>query len=59
MIRFFSIFGAVLREFLFQVAVLWFYKTKQFAVFRNFRVNSKAVCGFRMLFCVVSIRNAV
>ena len=30
-------------------------KTKRFAVFRNFRVNSKALCGFRMLFCVVML----
>ena len=35
-----SIFGAVLRSFLFSVAVLQFYKTKRFAVFRNFRVIS-------------------
>ena len=29
-------FSVVLREFFFQVAVLWFYKTKQFVVFGIF-----------------------
>ena len=35
-----SIFGALLRKFLFQVAVLWF------VVFRNFRVISKRFAVF-------------
>ena len=35
-----SIFGAILQKFLFSVGVWRFYKTKRFAVFRNFRVNS-------------------
>jgi len=38
--RFSSVFGANLRKFLFSVGVWRFYKTKRFAVFRNFRVNS-------------------
>ena len=47
--------GTVLLDFWCGFAVLRLYKTKRFAVFRSFRVNSKAVCGFRMLICVVSI----
>ena len=60
MLGFCSIFGAVFRKFLFQVAVLRFYQTKRFTVFRNFRVISM-MCGFSYVilngvyryFCVV------
>ena len=41
--RFYSIFGAVLRKFIANVVVLRFYNTKRFnfnTVFRNFRVIS-------------------
>ena len=34
------IFGAVLQKFLFSFAILWFYKTKWFAIFSNFQVIS-------------------
>ena len=44
--RFCSTFGAVLRWFLFSVAVLRFYKTEWFAVFRNFRVISMQFAVF-------------
>ena len=44
--RFCSIFGAILRKYLFQVAVLRFYKTKRFAVFKNFRVISMRFAVF-------------
>ena len=51
-------FAAVLREFLLKVAVLGFYKTKWFAVFRNFRVILMRFAVF-LLFCAVFIRNSV
>ena len=35
--------------------VLQFYKTKRFAVFRNFSGNFNAVCGFPMSLCAVFI----
>ena len=47
----------VLRKFLFEVAVLRFQKTKQFAVFRNFRDNFNAVCGFLLPFFALFIFN--
>ena len=47
---------AVLRWFLFQVAVLRFYKTKRFEKFSG---NFIAVCGFLMLFCAVFTRISV
>ena len=41
-------------EILFQVAVLRFYKTKRFAVFRKFRVISMRFAVFlTVLFCAV------
>ena len=60
MLGFCSIFGAVFRKLLFQVAVLRFYKTKRFEVFRKFGVISM-MCGFSYVilnsvyryFCVV------
>ena len=58
MTRFFSIFGAVLQEFLFQVVVLLFYKTKQFVVFRNLWVISMWF-AVSYVICVVFIFNSV
>ena len=58
-----SILGAILRKFLeFSVGVWRFYKTKRFAVFRNFRVNSKRfsyvnLCAVYTNFCAV-LRNS-
>ena len=54
----FARFCCGLREFLLKVAVLGFYKTKWFAVFRNFRVILMRFAVF-LLFCAVFIRNSV
>ena len=59
--RFYSIFGAVLRKFIANVVVLRFYNTKRFnfnTVFRNFRVISMRfsyvfLCGVYTYFCAV------
>ena len=44
--RFCSIFGAVFAEIIFYVPILPFYKTRRFAVFRNFRVISMLFAVF-------------
>ena len=53
MMPFCSIFDVVLQEFLFYVAVLWFYKTKQFAVFGNFRGILMQFAVFYVFLCGV------